>query len=219
MATLQAFPSLTRPEFSQACKALEDRCADGLDGTDWLSVRWTGEELLIKQNRKIQSLQHQENNNNPSNGQNPSEDDVEPIEDAEVFSETFVPPKDQCQSLTVDFSITLSPTYYVPVLWFSCQAPSSGGKPLRIEQVYDWLVPHRFRMSLGNVGVMGGISMAHHPVWDRPAFFIHPCNTHEALSVLRSDTPLTPETYLVLWIGLVGSAVGLHVPSRLVGAE
>ncbi|KAJ4548167.1 hypothetical protein HRR76_000777 [Exophiala dermatitidis] len=111
-------------------------------------------------NRKIQSLQHQENNNNPSNDQNPSEDDVEPIEDAEAFSETFVPPKDQCQSLTVDFSITLSPTYYVPVLWFSCHTPSSGDKPLSIEHVYDWLVPHRFRMSLGNVGVMGGISMA-----------------------------------------------------------
>ncbi|KAL2438757.1 hypothetical protein ABEF95_013690 [Exophiala dermatitidis] len=219
MATLQAFPSLTRPEFVQACKALEDRCADGLDDTDWLSVRWTGEELLIKQKRRIQSLHHQEKNNSPSNGQQPSEDDAELVEDAEAFSETFVSPKDQCQSLTVEFSITLSPTYYVPVLWFSCQGPSSGGKQLSIEHVYDWLVPRTFRTSLGNVGVMSGISMAHHPVWDRPAFFIHPCDTHEALSVVRSNTSLNPETYLVLWIGLVGSAVGLHVPSRLVGAE
>lgn len=51
MSTLRAFPSITEPEFAEACKALESRSLDRLDGTDWLSVRWSGEELIIKQRR------------------------------------------------------------------------------------------------------------------------------------------------------------------------
>lgn len=52
MAALQAFPALTQDEFSTACKALEQRSEDKLNDTKWLSVKWTGEELLIRQTRK-----------------------------------------------------------------------------------------------------------------------------------------------------------------------
>jgi hypothetical protein len=55
MASLQAFPSLTEHEFVDACMALEARSADKLDDTDWLSVHWTGKELLIKQKRRSHS--------------------------------------------------------------------------------------------------------------------------------------------------------------------
>lgn len=51
--TIQTFPSITEDEFQEACKALEDRSADRLDDTDWLSVRWSGKELIIKQRREI----------------------------------------------------------------------------------------------------------------------------------------------------------------------
>jgi len=50
---LEAFPSIKEGEFAEACRALESRCHDALDGTDWLSVNWTGEELVIKQSREI----------------------------------------------------------------------------------------------------------------------------------------------------------------------
>lgn len=55
----------------------------------------------------------------------------------------------------------------------------------------------------------------HHPISDQPAYFIHPCNTPEALSVLKPERALTPEDYLLLWLGLVGTSVGLYVPSAL----
>lgn len=55
----------------------------------------------------------------------------------------------------------------------------------------------------------------HHPISDSPAFFIHPCNTPEALSVLANGVELVPEDYLILWLGLIGSAVSLHIPSKL----
>lgn len=58
----------------------------------------------------------------------------------------------------------------------------------------------------------------HHPISDQPAYFIHPCNTPEALSVLKPNKRFTPEDYLVLCLGLIGSSVGLHIPSKLFDA-
>ena len=49
MVSLQAFPAITEEEFAEGCKALEQQSGDKLNGTDWLRVNWTREELLIKQ--------------------------------------------------------------------------------------------------------------------------------------------------------------------------
>ena len=51
-----------------------------------------------------------------------------------------------------------------------------------------------------------------HPVTQRPSFFIHPCNTAEAMLNLSRDTDILAENYLQAWLGLVGPAVGLHLP-------
>lgn len=50
---LSVYPSITVAEFSLACEALEQRCHDRLGGTRWLSVKWTGDELRIRQNGSI----------------------------------------------------------------------------------------------------------------------------------------------------------------------
>ncbi|KIX00416.1 uncharacterized protein Z518_10555 [Rhinocladiella mackenziei CBS 650.93] len=211
MGALGAFPSLTEQEFFEACQSLECRSSDKINDTDWLSVRWTGKELLIKQKRKLSDQNHQ----NPKDDDEANRDDTieEGMEDT-IYHNTLVPRGNGSDFLIVDFSITISPTYQVPVLWFSCHF-GLDQKPLSLDQVYRWMVPQTLHDSLRRVSVMGGISMAHHPVSDLPAFFLHPCNTPEALSVLRPDEPLTPEGYLILWLGLVGSVVGLHVPSKL----
>lgn len=51
MSQLQVFPSISVSEFADACTAIEEKSADRLNGTDWVSVKWTGSELLIKQQR------------------------------------------------------------------------------------------------------------------------------------------------------------------------
>ncbi|KAI1621681.1 hypothetical protein EDD37DRAFT_653037 [Exophiala viscosa] len=202
--TLQAFPSITEDEFREGCKALEDRSFDKLDGTDWLSVKWTGKELIIKQRRAIHSPEYEA-----------PEECAEVDRVAEDLCATdILPCRSRSEHLIVDFSVTLSPVYCVPVLYFSCKH-SSYSMRLNLDQMYDWMVPRTSQTSLRNTGVMGGISMAHHPISDQPAYFIHPCNTPEALSALRPTTSLNPEGYLILWLGLIGSSVGLHVPSRL----
>ncbi|EXJ81349.1 hypothetical protein A1O3_07639, partial [Capronia epimyces CBS 606.96] len=214
MAALQAFPSISEAEFAEACQALESRALDRLDGTDWLSVRWSGEDLFIKQRRRAMDSGQDGRNENPDEAR--SEENMDNVEDA--CPETLVPNRHGFDSFSIDFSVTLSPTYCVPVLWFSRQ-PNADEKAFSLEQVYSQLVPHTLHAPLQSVGVMGGISTAHHPISDRPTFFIHPCNTQEALSVLRSDHALTPEGYLILWLGLVGTSVGLHVPSKIFETE
>lgn len=59
MITMQAFPSISRQEFNAACVALELMSGDRLNGTSWLGVRWTGEELLITERRTTARLQHE----------------------------------------------------------------------------------------------------------------------------------------------------------------
>ena len=81
---------------------------------------------------------------------------------------------------------------------------------------------------------MGGISMAvitslhffflillvlteeqNHPITDFPSFFIHPCNTAEAMRELLGGRDVKALEYLLIWLGLVGSCVGLFVPKEL----
>jgi hypothetical protein len=54
-----------------------------------------------------------------------------------------------------------------------------------------------------------------HPISDLPAFFIHPCNTAEALEETCQDRSCSPEVYLLVWFGLIGPSVNLYVPSQL----
>lgn len=55
-----------------------------------------------------------------------------------------------------------------------------------------------------------------HPVTDLPAYFIHPCNTAEALAQILNDREVSPLEYLQIWVGLVGPSVGLYFPKNLV---
>lgn len=61
--------------------------------------------------------------------------------------------------MTADFSIVLSPTYQVPVLWFILiDLPRNG--PQGIDAVYHYLVPTASKAQVKDFGVVGGISIA-----------------------------------------------------------
>lgn len=68
-----------------------------------------------------------------------------------------------------------------------------------------------------DIGVLGAIGRANHPVNSLPCFWVHPCNTAEAMSEILSSLTheVSPEQYLMIWLGLVGSAVGLTLPKEM----
>ncbi|KAF2435086.1 hypothetical protein EJ08DRAFT_389142 [Tothia fuscella] len=111
---------------------------------------------------------------------------------------------------TVQYEVFLSPSYRVPVVYFSMQDAES--RPLRdIDDVYTLLVPQAFKNQLRDVGVIGGISTGDHPITGIPTFFIHPCQTAEALQRVAAGRSVQVEEYMFLWLGIVGGCVGLHL--------
>ena len=53
---------------------------------------------------------------------------------------------------------------------------------------------------------------------DIPCFWVHPCNSAEAMRNILGGfkQKASPIDYLMLWFGLVGSAVGLGLPKEMV---
>ena len=119
----------------------------------------------------------------------------------------------------VRYDVVYSTSYQVPVLYLTfADASTSKHIPLpSADEVYDMLVPQGFKASMRDVGVMGALSIAEHPITGMPAYFVHPCRTQEALTPLLAGASQTAGTepaveYLLLWFGVIGASVGLSVP-------
>ncbi|KAJ5487919.1 hypothetical protein N7530_002219 [Penicillium desertorum] len=201
-ASCSAFPFLTQSEFEGACQDLADRCTSA-QHTDWSAIR-----LLTKPDGT--SLRITKRVDVPSPLEAPALDLEESQEDEDP--EALVRAKPQ-PSLQIDYDILLSPTYQVPVLYFGLRWHNHG--PLGLDEVYQYVVPEQYRRQLKSVGVMGGISMGYHPDSGAPAFFVHPCNTADAMANIADAQSVTPGSYLLIWLGLVGHCVNLHVPREL----
>ncbi|KUJ22368.1 uncharacterized protein LY89DRAFT_606857 [Mollisia scopiformis] len=135
------------------------------------------------------------------------EDDQEALRDPDSLP-GYTP---YAQQPYVMYEIHLHPTYRLPTLWFTLHDLPAGEPTFDLDAIYRYLVPPQYKDNLRALGVTGGISAAPHPVTDVPAFFIHPCQTKEAME--KFDC--TMQDYLMVWIGLVGSCVGLWVPPEM----
>ena len=61
------------------------------------------------------------------------------------------------------------------------------------------------------------LTTQNHPVSGIPTYFVHPCNTADALRDVADPKSMpNTNTYLLLWLGLVGGCVNLQVPRALV---
>ena len=147
-----------------------------------------------------------------------SEDEVA-ISDEEDSEALVAPIANHDYTRAVQCDIAYSPAYQVPVLYLTF-AERSTGRSIALpspDEIYKILVPDNFKSPMRNVGVMGALSMAEHPITGTPAYFVHPCRTQEALSPLLEDAspkakPCSGTQYLLLWFGVIGASVGLSVP-------
>ncbi|OAA59012.1 Autophagy-related protein 3 [Niveomyces insectorum RCEF 264] len=111
----------------------------------------------------------------------------------------------------VTYEIHLHPTYRAPCLWFALHDLPAGESPFSLDTVMRRLVPPTYRDGLRATGAIGGISLDYHPVTGVPSFFVHPCLLGEAMA----NFDCTRQSYLMVWIGLVGASVGLWVPKEM----
>jgi ubiquitin-like-conjugating enzyme ATG10 len=89
---------------------------------------------------------------------------------------------------------------------------------MNLDKVYGLLAPVSLRPQMQSIGVMGALGMTDHPVTGTAAYFVHPCRTAEALEAVTGHECVSPQRYLLLWIGLVGQSVGLDIPTELAEA-
>ncbi|KAL2808680.1 hypothetical protein BJX63DRAFT_23487 [Aspergillus granulosus] len=216
-SALSVFPFLTDDEFESACRAFLERVHTARSSAmRWSSIRLQSTGPILKISQSLSSdpeLFHHDALAMPIHTE--GVDDTQ-LETCEEDPESLVRTSDTYNGLQVDYDIVLSATYQVPVLYFVLR---QAWKLLGIEEVYRYLVPNQYRKNIQSVGIMGGISFGYHPVSGNPAFFVHPCNTADAMKDIASGCDIGPEAYLIIWLGLVGNCLRLQLPSELFAIE
>lgn len=205
---LSAFPHLTTKEFEQACTDLRQRYHRYGNGQeDWQSVELV-QSLDTTYLRITEVLLTHSRIPANSLSDEPEQGDVE--EDDE---EALHVPRES--PAMIHYDVILSPVYRLPVLYFHI-SDSQHRYPPTMDVLYKYLIPPEFKAQAENAGIIGGITINDHPVTNRPVFFIHPCQTAQVMEASVGNRDISPEDYLMIWIGALGKCVGLNVPLSLV---
>ncbi|KAJ5157544.1 uncharacterized protein N7482_008644 [Penicillium canariense] len=225
---LSAFPYLTPDEFDCACRALVDRagsCTAAQTDGGWSTLRLVSQNTTSLKITRCLEVQipaldadlHEPHTHTQAQAQTQARGQAQALEDEDEDPEALVR-SNLKPILQIDYDIVLSPTYQVPVLYFMLRWHNHQGR-VGLDAVYQYVVPEQYRKQLQSVGVMGGISFGYHPESGSPAFFVHPCNTVDAMARIADGQSVTTGTYLLIWLGLVGLSVNLHVPHELVAPD
>ena len=140
---------------------------------------------------------------------------------------------DEATPFTLIYEMIYSITYGAPVLYFYLD--NSAARSPQLANLMDNLVPSVLRTQVHQAGVSGAISQTvslrqphcnlvplfaepvvqDHPVTNLPVCFVHPCRTHQVMRTVCANQQLSPIIYLLKWIAIFGSVVGLVVPQDL----
>ncbi|TID27900.1 autophagy-related protein Atg10 [Venturia nashicola] len=218
MASLPNYPFLDNHEFRLICQGFAASFEDwDTDPGDWQNVQYRTLEnnCFLRIERATTSSEATHTTQLPDSESNEIGGSDGMIEETD---EEALPRLDnrvsQQDEYKVQYDIFLSPSYSVPVLYLTVR-DSSGRLLTDVETVYLLLVPEVYRRQMRHVGVMGGLSMANHPVTDIPTFFIHPCQTADALREVARGRTVSSGEYLLVWMGIIGGSVGLNAPVSL----
>ncbi|EON65758.1 hypothetical protein W97_04997 [Coniosporium apollinis CBS 100218] len=185
---ITGFPFIDPAEFQLAAVSLVEAFKqNGHRQHDWESVRLleSDEAAILRITRTVRPSSGSNEPSPDGSSEIPSDDDEVEEHDDEVWTPAiaFSSGTPSAGTVVVQYDIALSQTYLVPVLHISIstKTPSSNHPITSLDALYDLLVPQAYASQLQRVGVVGGISMCHHPITSYPVFFVHPCNTAEAL--------------------------------------
>ncbi|SPO24145.1 uncharacterized protein UTRI_03413 [Ustilago trichophora] len=113
------------------------------------------------------------------------------LQDSDPHTDTSQASNRASQMVTVTQTIAYAKTWQVPVFYF--HANTSSGEPVPLEMLKSLDIVHRSGGTLpekeakeGEMagGLEGAISVGDHPRSGLPCFYLHPCQTSEALNVL-----------------------------------
>lgn len=209
--------SISKDDFERACK---DLCAYWRHSQSDEKTASILEQYNIKYLRITQPVSIQVERARPAESEGANDETEEHLQD-DGDAEALCRAEAEVGPLQAIFDIIHSPSYQVPVLFLQVNVHALGkvAKVHSLDDIYEMLVPPTHRLEMQAVGVLGALSMTDHPVSGLPAYFVHPCRTADAMAdVVGRATVPRPTEYLLLWLGLVGASVGLHVPIEVAKA-
>lgn len=183
MSSLPNYPFLDKHEFRLICEefaaSIEER---DTDPSDWQSVQcrmvvrlprhshtdsvrldsyWLQDnDCFLRMSRAATAPETEQTIQSPESPDDGSKSSDEMME--EIDEEALPRQADrgsQKHDFHIEYDLLLSPSYFVPVLYFSVR-DSKGQLMTELEMIYILLVPQVYRSQMRDVGIMGGLSMA-----------------------------------------------------------
>ncbi|KAF2199814.1 hypothetical protein GQ43DRAFT_375335 [Delitschia confertaspora ATCC 74209] len=162
---ISSFPSISSTEFEEACYQLENKFANKKHlQNDWLSVNVVQNHdtkylriTRVLANKKSQKSDPWEKCESESLEEE-EEEEPDPEEFEEDDAEALRHRPSDTDEAVLEYDIILSPSYQVPVLYFSIKDPLFR-YPLTTETLYEYIIPEHFRRQISDVGVIGGITL------------------------------------------------------------
>lgn len=115
------------------------------------------------------------------------------------------------EMVTFEYHVVYSPSYSVPVLYFS--AWTQDGKRLSLNDIWDQV--SQVHQHFLHHDKWSFITQQEHPLLQQPFFLVHPCHTADFMKLLNSNSSSVSDHslgYIIPWLSAVGPTVGLHLP-------
>ncbi|SCV71961.1 BQ2448_4655 [Microbotryum intermedium] len=163
---------------------------------------------------------------NPLEVDDPHDEHVGPTleepQDTSSLAEQGTAPNELC---TLNLHVCWSPTYLVPVLYFT--AHKQNGAPLQLLELFNSTVfqhiyyaatqssfePVPRPLTSESADLLPPapfISQADHPTLGIPTWFLHPCNTQAVIQEVLCGEQDSLASYFNTWLMVVGSVVDLR---------
>ena len=128
-------------------------------------------------------------------------------------------PRPSSVAVHLEYHVVYSPSYQVPVLFFT--ATFQSGKLVPLSDIWKFTSPFHVTRDFGMEWET--LTQHEHPILCRPFHHLHPCHTAAVMATaLQAHGPLEsgakgqrkPESagYLLSWLAMYGPAIGLNVP-------
>jgi ubiquitin-like-conjugating enzyme ATG10 len=103
------------------------------------------------------------------------------------------------ETVLCDYDVIHSPTYTVPVLYFTIARVT--GERLPMETLWSYLPCSNHVTDKWTF-----VTATEHPLLGTPYYHIHPCHTNTLMSTISSS-----KCYLLTWLSTIGPLVGLTI--------
>lgn len=143
-------PYLTNAEFNEACSTLLKRF--GLQ--DRRQNEWSAVENLNQNDITYLRITKLLASSKELSGAADDDMEIEMMEEDDEVAETLV-----SSQAVIHYDVALSPSYRVPVLYFSI-SDTLHRCPPTMETLYSIVIPPAFRAQAEHVGVIGGITIS-----------------------------------------------------------